>query len=156
MVAELGGENSLSGISSRLRRKFEQVKNAPAVEQPSVYGFSLGFAKNGQPVFQEFGNVSAYGVQGYVEPITDVIEKHEQVSVIVELPGVAKDEVDLRVSSESVYIKVDTEYRKYLKDVKLSCQIKPESTKANFLNGVLEINLKRASDGSGGKKVKIQ
>lgn len=156
MVADFNNKKGFTEIPNTLRRKFSEVKKTPSLEQPSVYGFSMGFSKEGQPVFQEFGNVSAYGVEGYVEPITDVIEKHEKVSILVELPGVRKEEVDLRVSSGSVYIKVDTEYRKYLKDVKLSCQIKPESTSANFNNGVLEINLQRAMDGSGGKKVKIQ
>jgi len=128
----------------------------PANSSPFVYGFTMHFSRDGRPVLEEFGNVSPYGVTGFVEPVTDVIEKYDSVSIIVELPGVDKEDIDLRASVESVYIKVDKPLRKYIKDVRLSCMVRPETTTARYNNGVLEITLKRVEDGPTGKRIRIQ
>jgi HSP20 family protein len=91
-----------------------------------------------------------------MEPVTDVIEKMDGVSIIVELPGITKDDVDVRASIESLSIKVDTPFRKYSKDIKFSCKVKPETAVARYNNGVLEITLERLDDGThAGKRVQI-
>jgi len=149
----------LPDMRSRIKRLFEEAKDSshsPGFSGSYVYGFTMNFAGDGNPVFEEFGNVSPYGVHGYMEPITDVIEKYDSVSVIVELPGVAKEDIDLRSTVESVFIKVDTPFRKYTKDVKLSCRVRPESAVAKYNNGVLEVTLKRLEEGPAGRKVNIQ
>jgi len=146
------------GLHSRIRQIFEQAKaqaGSPS-SKPSVYGFTMGFSKEGKPVFDEFGNSSAYGVDGFTEPITDVIEKHDKVCVIAELPGIEKEQIDLRVTVEAVSIMVDTPYRRYKKNVKLSTKVKPGSTLARFNNGVLEINLSRLDGGATGTRIDIE
>ena len=57
--------------------------NLPHLGHDSIYGFSMGFTKKGKPVFEEFGNTSAFGSNGFIEPISDVIEKHDMVSVLI-------------------------------------------------------------------------
>lgn len=138
---------------------FEEAKavaGRPGFGGPYVYGFTLRFGRDGSPLLEEFGNVSPYGVAGYMEPVTDVIEKFDSVSVIVELPGVEKEDIDLRSSVESVFISVDTPFRKYSKDVKLSCRVVPESAVAKYNNGVLEVTLKRVEEGPAGRQVSIE
>ena len=146
-------------LHDRIRQMFTEARSIgtqPSFGGPYVYGFTMRFTGSGDPVMEEFGNVSPYGVSGYMEPITDVIEKYDSVSVVVELPGVRKEEIDLRSSVESVFISVDTPLRKYSKSLKLSCRVKPESAVAKYNNGVLEVTLQRADDGQAGRKVRIQ
>ena len=143
-------------LHSRIRRLFNEARvkaDSPANDSRSLYGFSMRFTADGIPVFDEFGNVSSFGDIGYKEPITDVIEKSGEVYVLVELPGVKKEEIDLLVTIESVYIKVESPLMKYRKDVKLIHKVRPESTQAKFNNGVLEVVLRRFDGGSQGDSV---
>ncbi|MFH1055901.1 MAG: Hsp20/alpha crystallin family protein [Candidatus Altiarchaeota archaeon] len=152
-----GGESV--DFQEKVRRMFEEAKIAsqkPFSSEPLVYGLTLSFTKDGRPIFEEFGNVSPYGTSGFMEPVTDVIEKVDSVSVVAELPGVDKSDIDLRTSVESVLITVDRPLRKYIKDVRLSCRVKPETAVARYNNGVLEVVLKRADDNTAGRRVQVQ
>jgi HSP20 family protein len=156
-MMDYGGQ--LVDMHARIRRMFDEAKaisKQPAYEGPFIYGFTLRFTSDGGPVIEEFGNVSPYGVSGILEPVTDVVEKVDSVSVIVELPGVKGGDIDLRAGVESVFISVDTPYRRYLKDVKLSCRVHPESAAAKYNNGVLEVTLKRAEEEPVGRRIRIQ
>jgi len=152
-------DGDYSGLHERVRQMLDEAKtlsNRPAFSGPFVYGFTMKFTGQGRPVVSEFGNVSPYGIVGFMEPVTDVIEKYDSVSVIVELPGVIRDDIDLRASVESLYIKVDMPFRKYSKDVRFSCRIRPDTTTAKYNNGVLEITIQRVDVTPPGKRISIQ
>ncbi len=146
-------------FNERIRQMFEEARaltQLSSVNGPSVWGFNMKFTRDCQPIVKEFGNVSPYGISGFIEPPTDVIERLDSVSVIIELPGVGKDEIDLKASVEGLLVTVNTPFRKFSKDVRLSCRVRPESTSARYNNGVLEVTLKRAEDAAAaGRKVKI-
>jgi len=150
--------DGVEDIHARIRQAFEEARGMsvrPVFAGPSVYGFTMRFTDDGKPVVEEFGNVSPFGIVGYMEPVTDVIEKRDSVSIIVELPGVMKEDIDLRTSVESVYVKVDTPFRKFIKDLRLSSRVKPETAKARYNNGVLEVTLQRADDDASGRRVHV-
>jgi HSP20 family protein len=152
-------DSNYEGVHRRIREMFEEARNLsqrPQFDGPFVYGFTMKFTHEGKPVVEEFGNVSPFGVTGFMEPVTDVIEKMDGVSIIVELPGITKEDVDVRTTVESLAIKVDTPFRKYSKDIRFSCKVKPETAVAKYNNGVLEITLERQDDGSKvGKRISI-
>jgi len=117
---------------------------------------------DGKPHIEEFGNIpgkriGTEEVSMEREPLTDVIEGDKEISVIAELPGVEKKDINLSATEETLEIKVDTPERKYSKEVRLPAKVKAEITKASFKNGVLEVKLKRAKDKKEkGVKVKIE
>ncbi|MFH1126233.1 MAG: archaeal heat shock protein Hsp20 [Candidatus Altiarchaeota archaeon] len=137
-----------------IRDAFENTGNIdPSKIEPGksyVYGFSVRTGPDGKPMMEEFGNIPGKAHQKGVEtsderePLTDVIEGKEDVKVIAELPGVEKKDIKLEAGEDSLSIDVDTKERKYSKDLKLPCKIKPETTKANYNNGVLEVTIQRA------------
>ena len=89
-----------------------------------------------------------------VEPLTDIIEADNDVSITVELPGVEKDDIDLNVTDNALEIKVDTPQRKYQKTLDLPCDVKPKTTKATYKNGILDVVINRKEkkkDGTGYK-----
>ena len=57
----------------------------------------------------------------------------------MELPGVEKEEIDLRVTEKELEITVDTLQRKYHKIVDFSGKVKPKTTKATYKNGILDV-----------------
>ncbi len=135
---------------------------------PFVYGYSMSMGPDGKPNIQEFGNVrpakrpGAFGFEQPAlepldtrEPLVDVINEPEQVRVLAELPGVDKSDIRTTISEEALTIKVDTPTRKYYKDVQLPSGVDPDSSKALYNNGVLEIILKKTRPRLKGKELKI-
>ncbi|UCE38111.1 MAG: Hsp20/alpha crystallin family protein [Thermoplasmata archaeon] len=133
---------------------------------PYVYGFSMRLGPDGKPHIEEFGNTKpprrlegGEGEQFEVaerEPLTDVIESKDSISITLEIPGVDKDEIELTVEEDKVSINVDTSQRKYFKEIPLKSRVDPKTSKATYKNGVLDIILKKLqTKGQKGKKVKI-
>lgn len=126
--------------------------------QPMIYGFSMRVGPDGRPRIQEFGNTlppQAEEVPGRREPLTDIIEEKDRVRIIVELPGVDKEDIQLNAEDRTLDIEVDREDRKFYKQVELPCAIDPEGAEANYKNGVLEIVLKRVEPRKRGRSIKI-
>jgi HSP20 family protein len=154
----------------QMRRRMERLVESafqgvePGKMQPGrpfVYGYTFKVGPDGRPEFQEFGDTHALRAKPGLpteegrEPLTDVIEREENLSITVELPGVDKDEIDMRISEDRLIIKVDSPERKYYKEVDLPSLVDPDSVKATFKNGVLDIVLRKVG-GSKGKRVRIE
>lgn len=135
---------------------------------PFVYGYSMSVGPDGKPIIQEFGNVKPSkrpGMFGFEqpaleptdsrEPLVDVINEAEQVRVLAELPGVEKSDIKTTISEDTLTIKVETPTRKYYKDVQLPAGVDPESSKASYNNGVLEIALRKLKPRPRGREIKI-
>ncbi|UCE73725.1 MAG: Hsp20/alpha crystallin family protein [Methanomassiliicoccales archaeon] len=134
---------------------------------PYVYGFSMRVGPDGKPNIQEFGNTRPSrrlerGADEQFEiaerePMTDVIESKDSISITLEIPGVGKDEIELTVEEDKVSINVDTPERRYFKEIPLKIKVDPKTSKATYKNGVLDIILKKVpTKEKKGKKVKIQ
>lgn len=144
----------------RIRRYMEKLmedltkgKLEPELRGPYVYGFSMRIGPDGKPRIESFGNRPRKGMEleelKEREPLTDVLEGEEEVTITVELPGVNKEDINLTATEETLTIGVDTEKRKYHRDIELPCKVLPDTTSATYKNGVLDIVIKRAE-----KKVK--
>lgn len=136
-------------MDEMIRRAFEapttrETKGAK-VYGPYVYGFSASMGPDGKPVIRQFGNVSpSYRgpqLKEEREPLVDVMEETKDVAVVAELPGVEKDDIRLHAAEDSLTISVDTEKRKYFKELELPARVDPKSTRATYKNGVLEVRL---------------
>jgi len=125
---------------------------------PLVYGFSMRTGADGRPVVQEFGNVPRGGAPPDAscrEPLTDVSEEGDRVKVIVELPGVDKQDIDLRSQDRELTISVDTERKKFCKRLELPCDVREDSAVAEYRNGVLTVVMDKSSPQPKGKKIDI-
>ena len=129
---------------------------------PIVYGYSITIGPDGRPIIREFGNIrpgrepEMVEVSEAREPLVDVFEEEDVVKVIAEVPGVEKDDINLNATERRLIIKVDTPQRKYYKEVDLPAEVDPQSAKATYKNGVLEVVLKKVGKGESGLKIKIE
>jgi len=158
-------------------------KSDPETGGPIVYGWSMRVSPDGKPQFQQFGNIrglraysgrepeTALGtghcecegecdgaghiISGCREPLTDIIEDKDKVCITAELPGVEKRDINLDAFSDKLTIKVDTEQRKYFKEVSLPAEVQPDSIEASFKNGVLDVTVKKKEAARKGKRVNI-
>ncbi|KON27392.1 hypothetical protein AC481_05055 [miscellaneous Crenarchaeota group archaeon SMTZ-80] len=135
---------------------------------PFVYGYSMTMGPDGKPVIREFGNIkqtrtSAFGmpkrgleVKAEREPLVDTFDENGTVKIVAEVPGIEKKDINLELTENSLIISVDTEKRKYFKEVELPTQIEPDSTKALYVNGVLEVTLEKRSKKPSGHKIDVK
>jgi len=114
---------------------------------------------DGKPKIQEFGNVKP-GLRGpelkeEIEPLMDVVDSKDSLLVYAELPGVDKNDIRLSVTDKSLTISIEREKRRYYKEVSLPTKVKPETAKARYKNGVLEVTLEKAVKQSK-KQIKVE
>lgn len=146
-----------------MRRRIERIMErlmsgeVPLEREPMIYGFSMRIGPDGKPRIQEFGNTIRRKEEvAKREPLTDIIEEADKVRIIVELPGVEKEDIKLNATEDSLDIEVDNPDRRFEKRIELPCEVDPDSAKATYKNGVLEILLKRASVKEKGKEIRIE
>jgi len=135
---------------------------------PFVYGYSFSVGPDGKPVVREFGNVKPslrggpYGtakprldVKEEREPLVDTMVQSETVKVVAELPGVEKTDIALECDGRNLVLKVDNDKHRYYKSLELSVEVDPDTSKASYKNGVLELILNRKSPGNKAKQIRI-
>ncbi len=135
---------------------------------PFVYGYSLSVGPDGKPVIREFGNVKPslkggrfgapqprLSVKEEREPLVDAIVHDDVVKVVAELPGVEKSDIVLHCDGRKLTVKVDTEKHRYYKDLELAVEVDPDTSRATYKNGVLELVLNRKSPGVKPKQIHI-
>jgi HSP20 family protein len=159
-------------MRERMDKIFQHAMREPTfgedmTKKPFVYGFSVRVGPDGIPHIQEFGNTKpihkaltekdGLAAINEREPLTDVIESEDEICITIELPGVEKKDIDLDASDDSVTIDVDTEDRKYHKNIPMPGNIDPDSVSATYKNGVLDISIKRKKkEEKKGKRIDIQ
>lgn len=124
---------------------------------PFVAGFNINFRPDGTPIVDRFGSVKpAKDAGGEIkvnpadvrEPLVDINEEEAQLIVIAEMPGVVKDDIELKATSHSLTIstKISDGSRKYYKEIELPCAINSDYAKARYQNGLLEVKLKKIDE----------
>jgi HSP20 family protein len=151
-------DEGMEEMRERMERLMEQFMKGELDQtaSPLVYGFSMRVAPDGTPVIQEFGNTSENDPNAGREPLTDVIEEADRVRVIAEVPGVKKEDIELNATDRSLEIDVASQDRRFHKHLDLPCDVQPDSAKASYNNGVLEVALKRTAPKLKGKKIKVE
>jgi len=111
---------------------------------------------------REFGNISPSprGIKrsNVIKPYYDVINdpKGNKISIIVEVPGAEKDKINVEAGERNVHVEAEGMNRKYEVEIPLDVEINPDSAKASFVNGILQINFEPKSPLSGkGKRIQI-
>ena len=93
---------------------------------PLVWGYSITQHGNEPPEIREFGNVSlrdemfsGFGLEhqggtahvepGVRKPLVDIMEAEDSLHVVVEMPGITKEDVSLEISGTALNIKTRNE-----------------------------------------------
>ncbi|NVM52388.1 MAG: Hsp20/alpha crystallin family protein [Candidatus Helarchaeota archaeon] len=140
----------MSDIEKIIKKLMEQI-NFPDDKHPSkgpvVWGFSMSYGPDKKPVIRPFGNIKPRRkrkmIQETREPLVDIIEEDTEIIVIAEIPGVIKSDINLNTTETMLTLSVDTPKRKYFKEILFPYEVDPNSVKAHYKNGILEIKLKK-------------
>ncbi len=121
---------------------------------PFTYGFNVNIGRDGKPTVDSFGNIKAKPYSGEPEvnearePMTEVNEQDDQIIVICEIPGVTKDDIELKATTHSITISTKKQSigRNYYKEVDLPSAINSDYARARYTNGILEVTLKKIDE----------
>ncbi len=107
--------------------------------RPVVTGVAMGLTPEGRPSVQFFGD-KLEGREGYRTPIYEQLldDKAGTLRLIIELPGVEKDAIDISAQEGKVVIQTNQTGRKYKVEIPLKNEIDPESGRAAYSNGILD------------------
>ncbi|MFH1560604.1 MAG: archaeal heat shock protein Hsp20 [Chloroflexota bacterium] len=110
-----------------------------------VYGFSIRIGLGGTPVIEQFGNIQETETGPVItetrEPLVDVMDEGGRLVVIVELPGIEEQNIQLKVEGDMLDISASTRDRSYQKEVLLPWAVDPKTLESSYRNGVLEIRM---------------
>jgi HSP20 family protein len=108
---------------------------------PFIAGFSFNMGPEGKPSVQLFGNNPMTG-NGFRSPINEQVvdEKSGSLRLLLEMPGVEKEDIKVEATEETALITAENEQKKYRAELDLKAPVRPDSGKAEYKNGMLEIS----------------
>jgi HSP20 family protein len=108
---------------------------------PFVAGFSFNMGPEGKPSLQVFGNNPIRG-DGFRSPINEQVvdQSNGALRILLEMPGVEKQDINVEATEDSAVITAENGEKKYRAELHLKAQVRPESGKAEYRNGMLEIS----------------
>jgi HSP20 family protein len=128
-----------------------------AFSRPVVTGMAMGFGPEGKPRIQFFGD-NLVGPDGFRAPIYEQIvdEKESILRLLVELPGVEKEDVKISALEDRATIEASKGERMYRAEILLQSAIDPDSGSASYKNGLLEVVFKlRDKANKGYRSVRV-
>jgi HSP20 family protein len=95
----------------------------------------------GKPSVQVFGNNPIHR-DGYRSPISEQVvdAKGGTLRILLEMPGVEKQDINVETAEESAVITAENGDKKYRAELNLKAPVRPESGRAEYKNGMLEIS----------------
>jgi HSP20 family protein len=78
----------------------------------------------------------------------DVHETDEEVRVVADIPGVRKEDIDLRCDGDTLTLRANGEGREYEERVSLPTLVDEHSASATYNNGILEVTFDPAGEPS--------
>jgi HSP20 family protein len=134
-LSESGGELSRSG----------EIHGA-SKELKGIYGFTIKSGLGGDgPRIEPFGNIrkdresGRSVVQEVREPVVDLFEEEDHVSIVAEMPGISLDDVQIAVEDDLLTITAAHGEKKYRKEVLLPASYAREKMQITCNQGVVEI-----------------
>lgn len=134
----------------------ELMKNKNKFGFPFMYGFNINIGPDGKPRIDSFGNIKPkpysrkqkVQVDSTREPLVEINEESDKLVIIAEMPGVTKNDVELKATTHSLTIstKSDSLGIKYYKEIELPAAINSDYAKARLQNGILEVKLKKIDE----------
>jgi HSP20 family protein len=168
-------EDQFKGVESEapkdLVREYQTPEGTKVREVgPLVYGYSMTIGPDGKPKVREFGNIrtssrlgSVMGaasrprISGEREPLADVTTTDKEVKVILEMPGVSKENIKINAYDNSVEVKSEDPQRKYHRVIEIPPEADTQTVKSTYKNGILEIVFnKKEPTKPKGKEVKVE
>ncbi|MDR1405424.1 MAG: Hsp20/alpha crystallin family protein [Candidatus Methanoplasma sp.] len=148
---------NFEAMARKMEKMFSEMENLRGADV-KTYGYTMYRDSDGSRHVKEFGNSVgdreiSYGAG---EPLTDVSLEDGTIRAIAEIPGVLKEDIVLEGTKSTLSIGVDNGRRKFSKTLALPCDVDPDSAKAEYNNGILEVTLTPIVTPDSKKRISIR
>lgn len=146
-LLELAGRMNELGVNISEMREVRQDAEKKGVN--AVFGISIktGIGGDDVPVVESFGNVKSSPegpkIQEEREPLTDVFDEGDSITVIMEMPGVSTDNINISVREDMLEVVAEKGKKRYRKEMMLPVKVSENNFSDKYVNGVLEVILKK-------------
>jgi HSP20 family protein len=87
----------------------------------------------------------------------DVTTTDKEVRVVVEMPGISKDNIKVNAYDSTVEVKSEDPQRKYHRTIEVPSDTDIETAMSSYKNGILEITFKKKEQTKPkGKTIKVE
>lgn len=152
-------DDEVEYVSSEIQKMFESFHFIEMLEKIRRDTFRVNnwFEYNfiiNTPTLEEFENqksdlysskITQQTNEGIKEdtPAFDIIKSKDEVTITIEMPDVKEEDIDIRVTKDTIEIIPDHPAGKYHKIINLPCNVKTRMLTFTYRNGILDIILKR-------------
>jgi len=93
-----------------------------------------------------------------LRPLTHITETDDEVIVSIDLPCARKDNIELKATSDTLFVKAkmdrcvrisDVDFEHYSRSIRLPSRVDASNARASFKDGVLQVRLPKKIEGSG-------
>jgi len=77
---------------------------------------------------------------------TNIHESDDEIRVVADIPGVGRDDIDLKCDGQTLRIRAAGDDREYTERLSLPARVDERSASATYNNGVLEVRFDRNTD----------
>jgi len=160
-------DKEFSEAEDMLNRMFRTVRETGTTtsrESPYFYGYQITIGPEGKPHIREFGNVRPSS-KGMIEqstvrqPLVDTRfnEKENTMVITAEMPGITKEDVKVSMEEGLVTIHAEKGNKKYHTELPVEKELDTDSTKASYINGILELKIQfKKSPKPKSKEIKVE
>jgi len=120
-------------------------------EKSSAKRFSIKTDSDGKVRIDKISDSILWTNEYQGDVPADIIEDKGYISVTIEIPTANKEDILIEVSDD----KIEIQDNMYSRRIKLPSKVKPETTKATYKNGVLDVEIKKKVVGKEGYNVSI-
>lgn len=134
-------------IDDTMNKAFDETYENSSLKRNRSKGFSIKFSSDGKPRFEEINRRQNWDEEDDVDgrdPLVDLIDDGENLIILVALPGVDKEAIDLRVTENCLTFSVDGSDFEWYDELKLPAKVNPKLAHASYKNGVLEVKLSKS------------
>jgi len=144
-------DKEFSEAEDMLNRMFRTVRETGSTASqtsPYFYGYQITIGPEGKPHIGEFGNIRP-STNGLTEkstvrqPLVDTRfnDKDNTMVITAEMPGITKEDVKVSMEEGLVTIHAEKGNKKYHTELPVEKELDTDSTKASYINGILELKI---------------
>jgi HSP20 family molecular chaperone IbpA len=142
------------GIKGLTTSMYMLAEDMGLIDTESVYAHEMRRLQDRMGKITEAMPLTYSGVK---KPSTDIMETDDEIVIIMETPGVGKEDIEISLISDEVYVcakkpeepkevtecvhKHERSYDMLKRTIKLPCAVNNEQTKATLCKGILKISL---------------
>lgn len=141
-----------SELFDNLEEMIEALLENMGESVPFIYGFSIIRCPEEDHEYREFEKAPEYFedeenlfLSEIRDPLIDIFESEDLVYVLAELPEIKKEDLLLNATAQNLDLRV-IGASEYSQVIEFPVRVDPNSAKASYKNGVLEVIFRRCNE----------